>query len=737
VASAGGFGGDATASNSGTNAANGPNGIGIEAVTNGGGTATANNSGSNAANGSGGIGIAAQTTVGGNATAINSGSNAANGPNGIGIAALTQNGGNATAINSGSNAANGPGGIGIFASTLNGGDAAVINSGTTTGGVSISATGGNAILTDIVGARIVGAIEMTGTSQMVNFAGGNWLLTINTSGGGPTIVNAGGAPFVSSSTTVGKSTITQVAVLDPTVFALADRSVANFTGDLSQLLQDRFAAMSSGAGGGALGFAPNDSSVAASAQAAFAGIPSVAMSYASSNPRPILGKAPPAAPYYDTTVWASGFGGVRQQHADGAVLSAHDTAFGGALGIDRRVSGELRLGAFVGARGSREQVELDVQRVDSTYVFGGVYGRFDWVTQYFDFALYGGGIDNKSTRGIANNLAPNGFEFATASFGGWFVSPEATYGYRIAVNKDLTVTPRVRLRYVGGALDGFSESGSMQNLSVGRRALNDLEERGEVEVTTLNGPLKAAASIGVIGLERLGNPTVNAVLLAQNLSFATPGKASAVGGVLGTRVEYRTTANVSLFVAGEGIVMSDRSDSFAATGGAKVSFLIAIRTRTFHPRRACARLQRIIAGAAKQSSSVEAAGLLRRYPPMRSALLRTHTPGSSPCEQSRGLLAMTSCYFPATLRSAALMRSCQPGPSCWKKSSTSRSSRNVTVSFPPGKGTVAVLAGPSTGLVVTALKAFSAAARASGSRRGFGASRQSLDRSRESSLPIA
>ena len=89
-----------------------------------------------------------------------------------------------------------------------------------------------------------------------------------------------------------------------------------------------------------------------------------------------------------------------------------------------------------------------------------------------------------------------------------------------------------------------------------------------MEVTTL----KATASIGVIGLERLGNPTVNAVLLAQNLSFATPGKASAVGGVLGMRVEYRTTPHVSLFVAGEGIAMSDRSDSFAATGGAKVSF---------------------------------------------------------------------------------------------------------------------------------------------------------------------
>jgi hypothetical protein len=63
--------------------------------------------------------------------------------------------------------------------------------------------------------------------------------------------------------------------------------------------------------------------------------------------------------------------------------------------------------------------------------------------------------------------------------------------------------------------------------------------------------------------------------------------------------------------------------------------------------------------------------------------------------------------------------------------------RSVTVSFTLGKGTDAVLCGPSSGLVVAALKAFSAAARASGSRRVFGVSRQSLDRSRESSLPMA
>ena len=61
-------------------------------------------------------------------------------------------------------------------------------------------------------------------------------------------------------------------------------------------------------------------------------------------------------------------------------------------------------------------------------------------------------------------------------------------------------------------------------------------------------------------------------------------------------------------------------------------------------------------------------------------------------------------YLPAALRSAALIRSCQPGPSSWKKSSTSRSIRNDTVSLAPGID-ADFLAGSSADLVVAALKA--------------------------------
>jgi len=88
---------------------------------------------------------------------------------------------------------------------------------------------------------------------------------------------------------------------------------------------------------------------------------------------------------------------------------------------------------------------------------------------------------------------------------------------------------------VGGALDGYSESGSEQDLSVGRRSINDLEERAELEFSTFKPvswgcTVKSTISVGAIGLERLGNQTIDTVLLGQNLSFITPGQASAVGG---------------------------------------------------------------------------------------------------------------------------------------------------------------------------------------------------------------
>jgi hypothetical protein len=73
-------------------------------------------------------------------------------------------------------------------------------------------------------------------------------------------------------------------------------------------------------------------------------------------------------------------------------------------------------------------------------------------------------------------------------------------------------------------------------------------------------------------------------------------------------------------------------------------------------------------------------------------------------------------YLPAAFLRASLMRSCQPGPPCWKYSSTSWSIRSETSSLTPGSA--AVFGGVSGTFVVVRLNAASASLRASLRVRG-------------------
>ena len=374
-------GGNASATNSGSVA------LFMQAFTNGGGNASATNSGT--------VGQAFQvgTSAGGNASATNSGIV------GQAFQVDTLAGGNASATNSGSVFG------GAQISAFGGGNSSLTNFGlitNTTGGPAIQFFGGPDTLTNVLGSRVIGAIDLVGVHDTVNFVGGgNWVYTFNTLAGAT--ISTNGAPFVVSGSTV--------AVLDQTAFALADRSLMFFTGGVSQMLRDRLYSATPVAGGSrAMSFAaPEGSGVVEQAQNAFGGIPSVAMAYAS-DPRPILGKSQAAVPYYDTTVWASGFGGQRNQNPFGAVLQATDTAYGAAIGIDRIFASDIRLGAFIGGGSGREAVELNTQTITTTYLYGGVYGQVNKGPQFLDFALWGGGLNNGSTRSIANNLVPTGFE---------------------------------------------------------------------------------------------------------------------------------------------------------------------------------------------------------------------------------------------------------------------------------------------------------------------------------------
>jgi uncharacterized protein with beta-barrel porin domain len=456
------------------------------------------------------------------------------------------------------------------------GDATVVNSGTISGGLtgirfagllnnlvnsgtiaSLGGVGGKAIefvtgsadtLTLLPGSKIIGAIDMGGGNDVVNFRSGagvaqlvtleNFTGTINTSGPGLVFHNA-----------------TQIATLDPTAFALADRSLLDFTGGISALVQGRLAGADANgwpsAGALAVRYAPDD--------------------------RKLIGKAPPAASAAPYVVWTEGFGGTRTQKPTDELLRATSTAWGGVIGVDRQVRNDLLLGAFVGGGTSRLAVDQGSQRIDTDHVVGGVYGRFDWVSQFFDFKLQAGGNDNRSTRQVFSNLAPNGLENASAHSGGWFISPELGYGLRYGLGSGYTLTPMARVRYVAGVLDGYSETGSGQGLSVGRRTLQNVEERGEIELARtsqfgLTDTIRTYMHGGVIALQRVGDTTVNTTLIGQSFNFATPGKDSATGAVAGAGFDLTVGGRVSVFGALEGTVMSDKSRTGTAKGGMRVAF---------------------------------------------------------------------------------------------------------------------------------------------------------------------
>jgi hypothetical protein len=400
----------------------------------------------------------------------------------------------------------------------------------------------------------------------------SWLVTLSEFEG--TINVSGGQPFV----VVGNN---QIATLDPTPFAMVDRTLMDFSRLVSSSVPV-FDGVSGGGfpGGGAVAYAAPDSA-ASRIEEVFASIPGLAAqppiggltAYA---PDPLLFKNPTVVYGDGSALWARGFAGARLQKADGVLFGATNKYYGGMIRGDWQAWPNLRLGAFVGAGATRTDIDLNAGNTDSDLVFGGGFARYALGTSVLHLAVQGGASRNDTSRTIANNLAPGGIQTATANYDGWYVSPELGYWQRYGLGTlagaAYTLTPNLRVRYLYGSYDGYTETGSAANLTVAGRDVQNVEERGELRLTAQTGAAGHASLYGgVLAVQRIGDSAVDSVLLGQPLPFAILGKGDVWGGFAGGEAEARF-GSFSLFAGAEWMALSDDSTIVSGKGGPRVRF---------------------------------------------------------------------------------------------------------------------------------------------------------------------
>ena len=531
---------------------------------------------------------------------VNSGSITANGGR---IAFGINSQGALALINTGNITAGGPGSFGVVAGfgspVLANTGSLVINTGTISGGTGLFmggtvvnagriigtngiaidfATGGpsaNDVLMLLPSSRIQGRI-LLGINDTVNVIGGNGissLLTFGDANGNHGLAGAhvnvfGSFPFA----VVGN----QIATVDPTLFGLTDRTLVDVTGAVSSLISRRL-----GGGTSSTATAPGGSSAMASfvaepEVATSSAAPTLSVAYASTSAT-MFTKAPPVGFDDATVVWSGAFAGARNQPGDGTSLGARTIAFGSVVGMDRLVRPDSAAWRLHRRRHQPQRHRPRLRERAHRLRLRRRLRPLRLGVPVLRFEVWGGNARDHFSRTVADNLAPGGLTYAQGTRNGWFVAPEGAWGTRIWLTPTDVLTPVARLRYVAGLLDGYTETGSAQNLAVGSRVIQNLEERLGLSFTHYQTVgtrdlLKVSLDTGVLGLERFGDTSVSTVLLGQNLAFVAPGRSAVAGVYAGLGFDFRHHDAVSFFGQVEGTALTDRSITGAAKGGMRVAF---------------------------------------------------------------------------------------------------------------------------------------------------------------------
>jgi hypothetical protein len=187
--------------------------------------------------------------------------------------------------------------------------------------------------------------------------------------------------------------------------------------------------------------------------------------------------------------WFSPYGSKMDYDGDGrATLEQKQKQSGAALGYTQLIRPDLKIGGMLGYGEGTMKVG---SRFASSYdnktegAFAGIYGR--WLPAdkrlWVDFAFTAGRLSHKDSRFVNDNLVALGASTAAGSYDSTWFSPEIKLVGNFPQATGFTLNPSLQLRYAMQKVDGYTETGTSANASVGSRDVAVMEARAELAGT--------------------------------------------------------------------------------------------------------------------------------------------------------------------------------------------------------------------------------------------------------------
>ena len=268
-----------------------------------------------------------------------------------------------------------------------------------------------------------------------------------------------------------------------------------------------------------------------------------------------------------TTVWATPFGGARNQNAAGSVADGTHFFGGGIVGTGWSTL-TLRVGGFLG--GSVGMIDVDSMQdpdVDVQTIFGGLYAQRAVGDVIYDARLLMGRMTSDSTRRVFSDT----IEVEYHSF---FFSPEVGMATTLRLTDTLDMLPRVRVRYAGLFTNGFRESGEMSDWDVQfqDRTVHVVEGRAEVGLPfALDNGGRINPRVGVEGRWLLSGSEIRGAVGGKSFRpIDAGGDDQVVTGLAGVEVSLPVADATTLVGSFDGALTTE--DAWRALGYLGLSY---------------------------------------------------------------------------------------------------------------------------------------------------------------------